>query len=279
MKTAPAVERLDVDSIAVFVSRSRDKEGWDQLKASMADVGLKMPIQVRDISHWPAKDRQKPEGGTYRYMLVYGEGRLTAARALKWEKIDATITDAPEVEIVGRFLAENLIRDDLPWYEKARLVTAEIDRGMSVEQAAKYFKVKPKHIQRFQRVVSKTAIAAEELAGLTLGEAESLATIPAKHQGIVMEAMHETGAKDIRALVKKARESTSPDGELSKTALKASLTRVDEDLKRTRERLKLARLHHALGPQNLSLLLADKKFRAALVAAGANVATFEKLTK
>lgn len=266
-----------MDSIAVFVSRARDKEKWQELKASMDDVGLKMPIQVRDISHWAAKDRERPGGGHYRYQLVFGEGRLTAARALKWDRIDATITTAPEIEVVGRFLAENLIRDDLPWYEKAKLVKAELDRGKSVEQAAKHFKITPGHVRRFQRVVSKTATGLEEgIAELSLDEASELTRLPAKDQTIVWEVMHETGDRDIKALLKKAKTVAAEDGTLSKTALKQSLSRVREDLQRKREALKPKRLHHALGPQNLVTLLKDKKVRAALAAAGANVDRFEE---
>lgn len=277
--TEPEVVELDVASIAVFVSRARDKEKWEELKASMDDVGLKMPIQVRDISERPAKSRQRPEGGHYRYQLVFGEGRLAAAKELGWRKIRATITTVPEIEVVGRFLAENLIRDPLPWYEKGLLVAHELGRGMTIEDAATHFRITEKHVRKLQTVVSKTKGIAEDVAKLPLNVVEELATLPANHQGIVMEVLKETGERDIKAFVRKAKKLTAEDGALSKTALKASLGRVDEDLKRTREALKPLRLHHSLGPQNLASLLKDKTWRKEIIAAGANLERFEALVK
>jgi hypothetical protein len=50
-----------------------------------------------------------------------------------------------------------------------------------------------------------------------------------------------------------------------------------ERLDRQRELLKLKRLHHSLGPENLKLLLSDKTFREAVEKEKINVAKFEEI--
>jgi hypothetical protein len=81
-------------------------------------------------------------------------------------------------------------------------------------------------------------------------------------------------------LAKKAKAiAEEQGGELSPRSLRQSLERVTEDIARVRDRLKTLRLHHALGPQSLALLLADRKFRKALDGEGINVSKFEAVTQ
>lgn len=273
------IHELDVDSIKIFVSRARDKAGFEQMKQSIADVGLKMPIQVRDISERPAAERKRPEGGLYKYELVVGQGRLTAFRELGKRKIPALIVSAPETEIVGRFLAENMIRKPLPWAEKARLVKGEIDAGSTVEEVARKFVITTGHVYKFLRILSKTAKGLEEdVAALPMLEAEQMTTLPPDEQAIVVEVLRESSERQVRDVLRKAKELTETEGTLTKPALEAALRKVDDDLKALRQSLKLARLHHALGVQNLQTLLQDAKFKKALTAAGVNLKRFEEVT-
>lgn len=273
------VTEIPVESVRVFVHRARSQEGFEGLKASIQAEGLKMPIQVRDISDRPAGERKRPEGGLFRYELVCGQGRLTAFQELGIRKIPALIVDAPESEIVGRFLAENMMRKPLPWAEKARLVKADLDAGMTVEQVAARYHISQGHARKFAQVLGRTAAGLEsEVAAMPLNDAEVLTTLPAEHQTIVVEMARETGEPQIRDLVRKAREVVEQEGALSLPALKQSLQRLDEDLKATRQRLKLLRLHRSLGPQNIESLLQRKDIRTALQKAGVNVAKFEALS-
>lgn len=271
---------IPVDQIKVFVGRSRADEPFQRMKDSMKERGLKMPIQVRDISSWPASDRRREDGGLYRFELICGQGRLEAAKQLRWKKIAALVVNAPEAEIVGRFLAENMIRKPLPWVEKARLVKAELDAGMSAEEVARRFYITPAHVEKMRRVLSKTAPGLEEdVARLAMNEAESLTTLPAEDQAIVVEVLRETSGLDgnVQAAVAKARAVKQETGSLSATSLRKSLQRVDEELAEVRERLKVTRLHWSLGPQNVKALLEVPAFRKALKSAGVNTAKFEAI--
>lgn len=260
----PEPVMLDVDSIKVFVGRTREIEGFEALKRSIESVGLKMPIQVRDISERPASERKREGGGLYRYELIAGQGRLTAFQELGRKKIPALVMDVKEVEVVGRFLAENIIREPLPWAVKAKLVQSELDAGRTHEEIAESLSITPKHVAKFERILSKTKLGLEdEVLKMPMNAAEVFTTLPESDQAIVVQVLQETGEKEIQAVVKKAREVKEKDGELSPMALKKSILRVDEDLKRLRERLKITRLHASIGPANLELLLDDPKFRRA----------------
>lgn len=266
---------LDIDSIKIMVSRARQRDGFEQMKSAMGAFGVIQPIQVRSITDWPAKNRRRPDGGLYQYELICGEGRIAAQRERGEKKIPAMIVDAPEIEIVGRFLAENLIREDLPVYEKARLIADDLQTE-DIQAVARRFCITPEHAQRLASAYSKTKDNAEEVKTLPLRTVEELATLPAGDQRIVLDILRETGERQIRALIRKARDERAKGRVPSVTALKAGMERINDDLKRVREELKLTRLHHSFGPENLVTLLANRKFRKALTDAGANIRKFEE---
>jgi ParB family chromosome partitioning protein len=279
MKTQThAVEQIDVDSIKIFVSRARDKAGFDEMKQSIKENGLKIPIGVRDISHRPASERKREGGGLCKFELIYGEGRLTAFKELGMKRIPAVVKDAPEAEIVGMFLAENMIRKPLPWAQKAKLIVAELQSGSTIEEAAKRFCITVGHAAKLARISGQAAKELlAELESMPVASAEMVTTLPKAHQKIVIETLKENPEREVREIVKKAKEITESGGELSKRDLQKSLQRIDEDLKRCRESMKVTRLHHSLGPGNIVALIENPKFRKALANAKVNVSKFETL--
>lgn len=278
-QTQIEVVEVTLDDIMPFISRARNREKFDRIKASIKKHGLKIPIGLRDITHLPAKDRRREGGGHYKYQLVKGEGRIMAHRELGLPKIKAKVKKMAEAQMVGEFLAENLIRENLPWTEKAKLVKSDLDAGMSPESATKKYFVTRSHILKFQRILSKTSIDESELSRMSMQDAEALTALPAEHQTIVMETLRETGNREIQAIVRKARAITEDGKPLSQIALKKSIDRVSEDLKELKSKLVPMRLHWSLGPQNLVALLENPKFKAALKKEGVNLTKFEALTK
>lgn len=269
------VVEIDINVIKVMVSRARPREGFDELKASIKAHGVKQPVQVRDISEWPAKNRRRDDGGLYRYELVCGEGRIAAVCELGWTKIPATVINVPEVEVVGRFLAENLIREDLPVYEKARLIADDL-ASEDVKTVAKRYFITPEHAQRLANAYSKTKENADDVKALPLRTVEELATLPAGDQRIVLDTLRETGDRQIKALIRRARDERAKGRVPSVEALKKGMERINDELQRVREALKPVRLHHALGVENMVTLLASRKFRKALADTGANIRKFEE---
>lgn len=275
----PTIHEIDPDRVKVFVHRDRDQAAHERAIRDTKKRGQIEPGEVRDIRYLPKEERRRPGGGYYDFGLIVGQGRLERAKALG-QKFKAFIVDRKELDVVGRFLSENLNRVALPWVQKARLIAPRLQAGESAESIADALSLTVGHVHKFKRIIEKTAAGLEdEVAGMGMPDAEALTALPAAHQAIVMEAFHETKPASIRELVKFAkRVSEEAKGELSSLALRKSMERLDEDLRRVRDRLKLTRLHHSLGPQNLALLLATPKFRKACASEGVNVAKFEKLT-
>lgn len=275
----PEIKEIDPRLVRVFIHRDRNQAEHELAVRDTKKRGQIMPGKVRDIRHLP-EDQRRRRGGLYDYELVFGQGRLERARQLGIP-FRAEVVKISELEAVNEFLSENLNRVPLPWEEKARLVQPLLQEGKSAEEIADQLSLTIGHVQKFRRILDKTAAGLEdEVTQMTMNDAEALTALPADHQTIVMEAFRETKPASVKELVKFARKVTeTTKGELSRTALKKSLQRLDEDLRRLRDRLKLLRLHHALSVQNLTLLLEDPQFRRALKAEGVSVEKFEKVSE
>jgi ParB-like chromosome segregation protein Spo0J len=269
--------------IKFLIRREREPGRFKLLKESIREIGVRQPLHVRDISNWATKDRRRPDGGLYKWEAHFGEGRTTAMLELYQEtndrrflKLPAMVKEIPEDEIVGRFLSENILRRDHSWHDQAKLIRADVNSGLSVKAIAQGYFITEKHAQKLIHVLDvASGRIKKQLKEMTLKEATLITSLPAKGQEIVLDTLTENklDKRQLEHVVKKARK-LEESGELSKTALKASLKRVDEDLARLRPKLKLMRLHAALGPQNLELLLEDELFRAELDRHGINYARF-----
>jgi ParB family chromosome partitioning protein len=262
------IVEIKTDEIKFFVRRSRAQGAYARLKESISAVGLKQPIHVRDITRWSHSDRRRHDGGLYNYELICGQGRLQAFRELELPIIPAMIIDVPEEEIVGRFLAENVMRKRLSWFERAQLVKEDIERGIGVEEIKNKYFVTTGHVYKYLRTLghaSSKLMKEGEIQKLSMNDAEVLTSLNAEGQEIVVEHMKEDnlGPDQIRALVKKAK-TLEQSGNLSKATLRSSLRDLDKALSEARTLLKLRRLHWALGPCNLKRLLAMPEMKLAL---------------
>ncbi len=256
-----SVEEIDVDAIKFFVRRSRSPGAYSRLKDSIKELGLKQPIHVKDISDWPRSDRRRPDGGQYDYELICGQGRLQAFRDLGLSRIPAMIIDVPENEIVGRFLAENVMRKKLSWYEKANLVKRDIDAGMGIEAIKDKYFVTSGQVYKYLRILRQASgklLSQSEIEKLSMNQAEELTSVDAHTQEIVVDVLKEDNldSSQIKSLIKKAKQLRRT-GNLSKAALKASLRDLQKALREVYNRLKLKRLHWTLGPYKLKRLLEE----------------------
>lgn len=255
------VKEIHTDTIKFFVRRSRSPGAYSRLKESIRQLGLKQPIHVKDISSWTQSDRRRPDGGQYEYELICGQGRLQAFRELGLSKIPAIVLDVPENEIVGRFLAENVMRKKLSWYEKAQLVKRDVDAGMDIENIKEKYFVTTGQVYKYLRILSKASgklLSASEIEKLSMNQAEELISVDAKAQEIIVDVLKEEQLErsQIRSLVRRARE-LHQSGKLSKAALRASLRDLQKALKEVYNKLKSKRLHWTLGPYNLKRLLEE----------------------
>jgi ParB family chromosome partitioning protein len=280
-KGAPRYEitLIPVDEIKFFVRRSRASAPYARLKESIKEIGLKIPISVRDISSWPRADRRRQEdGGHYKYEVICGQGRLQAFRDLRIDRIPAVVHDIAEVEIVGRFLAENVMRKKLSWVEKAQLIKYDVDVGATPEEiAAKYF-ISRNHVMKYLRILKGASKAVRELAKndeLSINEAEVLTTLPAEDQDIVVEVLKDEGLSNdsLRPLVDMAKERTK-GGKLTKGDLKQRVADMKRERRESRDKLKLYRRIFGYGPAHLQELLEVPEVRSKLDELGVDYGKF-----
>lgn len=105
------IEKIDVDSVSVEGHRPLDETKVKALAESMKAIGLMTPISVRAVN-----DGEKLE-------LLAGNHRLTAAKLLGWEKIDAVMFVDVEGDIEAQYM------DDIDaqiWQIDENLMRAEL---------------------------------------------------------------------------------------------------------------------------------------------------------
>ena len=95
------VTLIPIQEVRVVNPRTRNRNRFNSIVASIQTVGLKKPITVH---------RRHLEGDGTRYDIVCGQGRLEAVRALGDQMIPAIIIEAPADERYLMSLVENLAR-------------------------------------------------------------------------------------------------------------------------------------------------------------------------
>lgn len=124
-----------IDRPAVPDRLTVDPEYIKELAASMAELGLKMPLLL-----CPRGDR---------YEVVAGDCRFQAALSLGWEVVPAFINDLEESDVSVLRAIENLQRRDLTVIEEARIYKRlHNDHGMSWDQISKRTSISPGLVKR-----------------------------------------------------------------------------------------------------------------------------------
>ncbi|MBI3837381.1 MAG: hypothetical protein HY288_05550 [Planctomycetia bacterium] len=276
------IRQIPAEEIKFFVRRARPGAAYARLKKSIVEIGLKTPIGVRDISERPAKERRRPNGGVYKYELVYGQGRLQAFRDLGIDRIPGVIVDVGEEEIVGRFLAENMMRRKLNWKDKARLVEYDTEvNGLSIDEVSERYCITPSHAKKYLRVLkgaSERVLRMADENAFDMNTAEKLSTLPKDDQDLVVEVLddQQLDKSAVMHLVDEASRLRKK-GRVTKSDLARSISELNEQLRRGRERFKLRRLEYALGPQHLFRLVAEKPFVSRVEASGIDVSYFKNM--
>lgn len=277
--TGEHIHEIDPRLVRPFIHRERNRDDHKRATKDMREHGQIRPGKVRDITHLPADQRKRPGGGTYEYELIYGEGRLEAALSNGQPFLaKKAVGRKSDLDSAGEFLRENINRSPLSPAEMAALIGPMLKEGKTAGEISALLNCTEGHVQKLIRVRNKAA--SEEIATLPMNVAELLTALPKPHQTLVMREWRENPKLDLRELTRHARrESTKRNGKLTAGDLKKSVQRVDEDLRAMRDRSALVRDQHSLSAFNLELLLADPKYRSAMIRRGINVEKFEALLK
>ena len=98
--TIGEIQMIPVDLIDVLNPRERNAKTFGEIVANIDALGIKKPIKVTP--------RDTEQGK--RYLLVFGEGRLTAFRTLGKTEIPALVVDVSDEDAFLMSLAENIAR-------------------------------------------------------------------------------------------------------------------------------------------------------------------------
>lgn len=257
-------KEIPVEQIEPVFRRARGKEGWEGLKASMKDNGLRMPVGVIDTGRVNAQ-------GT-RYKLVYGEGRTLAASSLGWSTIPARILGKmSDTQFAGRFFNENVLRTNIPWAQKGRIIKDEMKAGRDIEEIADDLHIGVDLAKRYVAVLDKTAPELEEsVSRMGVNVAERLTKLPAAGQKMVMAEV-AASKLDVVEVTKKAEELQAKGEGWTQAALHKAIRATKETLATAIEKRKVASKYYAIGPQNIAKALKTPALAKAMKAAGITI--------
>ena len=111
---APHVRLIPIDLIRVVNPRVRDQRKFQEIVASIAELGLKKPITV--------SPGETNGDGTERFDLVCGQGRLEAFIALGAREIPALVSDFSKTAGLLASLVENIARRRVRPLEQIKLI-------------------------------------------------------------------------------------------------------------------------------------------------------------
>jgi len=133
-----AISMVNVEAIDVLNPRERNERVFEEIVANIKRVGLKKPITVTP--------RPSPDG-TARYLLVCGEGRLKAFKALGESMIPALLVDVSDDEAFVMSLAENIARRQYRPLELLAGIEQLREKGYSSKEICTKTGLTPHYVQ------------------------------------------------------------------------------------------------------------------------------------
>ncbi|WP_017539607.1 MULTISPECIES: ParB/RepB/Spo0J family partition protein [Nocardiopsis] len=144
-----------------------DEEALDELRASIAEVGLLQPIVVRRL-------------GPDRYELIMGERRWRASKEVGLDRIPAIVRETGDDELLRDALLENLHRQQLnPLEEAAAYQQLLDDFGTTHEELARRIGRSRPHITNTLRLLNLSPAVQRRVAAsvISAGHARALLSV------------------------------------------------------------------------------------------------------
>ncbi len=121
------VRMIPIDRIDVLNPRDRNKRVFEEIVGNIKTIGLKKPITVTP---------RTGEDGAERYLLVCGEGRLSAFRSLGEAEIPALVVTVSDEDAFIMSLSENIARRQCRPLEILAGIKQLRDKGYSPKDIA-----------------------------------------------------------------------------------------------------------------------------------------------
>lgn len=140
------VHEVDVEQITVLNPRLRSKQKFKQIVDNIAKLGLKRPVTIaRDYEGLVETE----------YLLVCGQGRLEAFKALGQKTIPAIIINGSREDFLLMSLAENFARRQHSPVELVREICSLKERGYTFAQIARKTDLSKGYVQGILQLLNK----------------------------------------------------------------------------------------------------------------------------
>lgn len=133
-----ALEMVPIAQIEVLNHRERNTRVFDEIAENIKTIGLKKPITVT---------RRTGSEGENSYLLVCGEGRLKAFKALGQTTIPAIVAEVTDEDAFIMSLTENIARRHYRPLELLTSISALRDQGYDKKAIAKKTGLTAEYIQ------------------------------------------------------------------------------------------------------------------------------------
>ena len=120
VKMPQTLRMIPVDQIEILNHRERNSRIFEEIADNIKTIGLKKPITVTP---------RRGAGGEESYLLVCGEGRLKAFRALGQANIPALVVEVTDEDAFIMSLTENIARRHYRSLELLGSISALHDQG------------------------------------------------------------------------------------------------------------------------------------------------------
>ena len=168
-------------------------QSLEELTASIAEIGLAVPIKVR------------PKGKGYE--IVYGHRRLTAVTDLGWKEIDAIVEDLTDEQVLKHGLAENIVRNDLDPIDEAKAYQQLIeDFGWEQKKIATDLGVSRERVNRMLGLLKLPKASQAKIKSMGSGERDKEGKVSPYHTQAI------TGNVDDPVLISKLVDKASDEG-------------------------------------------------------------------
>lgn len=189
--TEALLKNLPIEQLQASPTNPRqhfDRASLDELKASIAESGVQIPLLVRMISTLTVSQvrelEDNPERDPHIYEVVAGERRFRVAQELGLAKLPCLVRELTDEEARECQIIENLQRADVPAIEEAEAFGELLGRlGSIAAVAAKLGKEQP-YVAKSLRLLKLTLHSRDALRGglITIDHALLLARLAETEQ-------------------------------------------------------------------------------------------------
>lgn len=214
------IESVDVESVSVEGHRPLDQSKVVALAESMKAIGLMTPISVRAVN-----DGERLE-------LLAGNHRLSAAKALGWEKIDACMFVDVEGDRDARYLDdidaqiwqidENLMRSELTPAQEADCLKRRKELWERRETARSPRSFQGRGNKGFVREVQERTGKAKRTTQEAISRASRIENVAALtgtslDKGVELDALAKLPPEEQKPLIERAKAGESVTARISRT--------------------------------------------------------------